>query len=58
MISKSNFYLNWYKYMDWRVLVVLGPIALVAVWAAFNLGKAVIKGEATLFGKQGNNPFQ
>jgi photosystem II PsbY protein len=58
MISKSNFYLNWYKYMDWRVLVVLSPIALVAVWAAFNLGKAVLKGEATLFGKQGNNPFQ
>ena len=58
IISKSNFYLNWYKYMDWRVLVVLGPIALVAVWAAFNLGKAVIKGEASLFGKQGNNPFQ
>ncbi len=44
--------------MDWRVLVVLGPIGLVAVWAAFNLGRAVIKGEATLFGKQGNNPFQ
>jgi photosystem II PsbY protein len=56
--SKSNFYLNWYKYMDWRVLVVLGPIVLVVFWAAFNLGKAVIKGEASLFGKQGNNPFQ
>jgi photosystem II PsbY protein len=56
--SKSNFYLNWYKYMDWRVLVVLGPIVLVAAWAAFNLGRAVIKGEASLFGKQGNNPFQ
>jgi photosystem II PsbY protein len=44
--------------MDWRVLVVLGPVALVVLWAAFNLGKAVIKGEATLFGKYGNNPFQ
>ncbi len=44
--------------MDLRVLVVLGPIALVVLWAAFNLGKAVIKGEASLFGKQGNNPFK
>jgi photosystem II PsbY protein len=44
--------------MDLRVLVVLGPIVLVAFWAAFNLGKAVIKGEASLFGKQGNNPFE
>ena len=44
--------------MDLRVLIVLGPIVLVAAWAAFNLGKAVIKGEASLFGKQGNNTFQ
>ncbi|ELS34670.1 Photosystem II protein Y [Pseudanabaena biceps PCC 7429] len=58
MSNKINFYLTRYKYMDLRVLVVLGPIALVVAWAAFNLGKAVIKGEASLFGKQGNNPFQ
>ncbi|MDX2256816.1 MAG: photosystem II protein Y [Pseudanabaenaceae cyanobacterium bins.39] len=44
--------------MDMRVFLVLGPIVLVVLWAAFNLGKAVIKGEASLFGKQGNNPFQ
>jgi photosystem II PsbY protein len=44
--------------MDLRILIVLGPVGLVVLWAAFNLGKAVIKGEASLFGKQGNNPFQ
>jgi len=53
-----QFLINGYKHMDLRVLIVLGPIVLVAAWAAFNLGKAVIKGEASLFGKQGNNPFQ
>jgi photosystem II PsbY protein len=58
MGSKINFYLIGINIMDLRVLVVLGPIALVVAWAAFNLAKAVIKGEASLFGKQGNNPFQ
>ena len=55
---QNQFLVNRYKHMDLRVLIVLGPIVLVAAWAAFNLGKAVIKGEASLFGKQGNNPFQ
>ena len=44
--------------MDLRVLIVLGPIGLVVLWAAFNLRKSIINGEASLFGKQGNNPFQ
>jgi len=43
---------------DLRPLLVLAPIALVVVWAAFNMAKAVIKGEAKLFGDRGNNPFQ
>ena len=55
---QEQFLFNRCKHMDLRVLIVLGPIALVVLWAAFNLGKAMIKGEASLFGKQGNNPFQ
>jgi len=27
--------------MDWRILIVLGPIVLVVFWAAFNLGSDV-----------------
>jgi len=44
--------------IDFRPLLVLGPIVLVVGWAAFNMGKAMLKGEASLFGKRGNNPFQ
>jgi photosystem II PsbY protein len=43
---------------DLRPLIVIAPIVLVAVWATFNMAKAVIKGEAKLFGDRGNNPFQ
>ncbi len=43
--------------MDLRVLIVLGPIVLVIGWAAFNIIRAAIKGEAALFGSKGNNPF-
>ncbi len=28
--------------MDWRVLIVFGPIALAASWALFNIGKAAL----------------
>ncbi|MEE3718183.1 photosystem II protein Y [Tumidithrix elongata RA019] len=44
--------------MDLRPVLVLGPIVLVIGWAAFNIGKAVISGEASLFGSRGNNPFK
>jgi photosystem II PsbY protein len=44
--------------IDLRPLIVIAPIALVIVWATFNMVKAVIKGEAKLFGDRGNNPFQ
>ncbi|MEI6427323.1 MAG: photosystem II protein Y [Pseudanabaena sp. ELA607] len=43
--------------MDLRVLIVVGPIVLVIGWAAFNIISAAIKGEASLFGSKGNNPF-
>lgn len=43
--------------IDYRPFLVLGPIVLVALWAAFNIIKAAIKGEAKLFGEKGNNPF-
>ncbi len=43
--------------MDLRPLIVLAPIVLVVGWAAYNIIKAAIKGEAKLFGERGNNPF-
>lgn len=43
--------------IDFRPVIVLGPIILVVGWAAFNIVKAAIKGEAKLFGEKGNNPF-
>jgi photosystem II PsbY protein len=27
---------------DWRVLVVLGPIAIALSWAVFNIGQAAL----------------
>jgi photosystem II PsbY protein len=43
--------------IDYRPFLVLGPIVFVAGWAAFNIIRAAIKGEAKLFGEKGNNPF-
>ncbi|MGK7932700.1 MAG: photosystem II protein Y [Microcystaceae cyanobacterium] len=28
---------------DWRVLVVVGPIAIAATWAVINIGAAAIR---------------
>jgi len=28
--------------MDWRILIVFGPIILAASWALFNIAKAAI----------------
>ncbi|MGF1521443.1 MAG: photosystem II protein Y [Leptolyngbyaceae cyanobacterium] len=28
--------------MDWRILLVLTPIALAASWALFNIGRAAL----------------
>ena len=44
--------------MDWRVLVVLGPIIMVAGWAAYNIYKDVQAGNTKIFGDQGNLPWQ
>jgi photosystem II PsbY protein len=43
--------------IDLRPIFVLGPIVLVIGWAAFNITKAVVKGEASLFGSRGNKPW-
>lgn len=43
--------------IDLRPLIVLSPIVLVVAWAAYNIIKAAVKGEAKLFGERGNNPF-
>lgn len=29
--------------MDWRVLIVLGPIAIAGSWALFNIGAAALE---------------
>ncbi|WP_071590809.1 photosystem II protein Y [Synechococcus sp. PCC 7336] len=44
--------------MDWRVLVVLGPILLALGWAGYNIFKATTSGEAKLFGDRGNTPWK
>jgi photosystem II PsbY protein len=28
--------------MDWRVLIVLAPVAIAASWALFNIGRAAL----------------
>ena len=28
--------------MDWRIVVVLAPVALAASWALFNIGRAAL----------------
>jgi photosystem II PsbY protein len=43
--------------MDLRPLLILAPVVLAVSWAAYNIIKAAIKGEAKLFGERGNNPF-
>ncbi len=43
--------------IDLRVLIVFGPIGLGVLWAAFNIIRAAIQGNAKLFGEKGNNPF-
>lgn len=29
--------------IDWRIAVVLSPLAVAAAWAAFNIGAAALK---------------
>ncbi|MEM6837562.1 MAG: photosystem II protein Y [Cyanobacteria bacterium P01_C01_bin.120] len=35
--------------MDWRIVVVLAPVALAASWAVFNIGRAALGQFQTFF---------
>ena len=39
--------------MDWRVLVVLAPLAIAAGWALFNIGAAAIAQAQKYFNQEG-----
>lgn len=39
--------------MDWRVLVVLAPLAIAASWAIFNIGSAALAQVQKYFDKEG-----
>ena len=39
--------------MDWRVLVVLGPIIIAASWAGFNIAAAAIRQVQGFLNKEG-----
>jgi len=38
--------------MDWRVLIVLAPLAIAGGWALFNIGAAAINQVQKFAGKQ------
>ncbi len=38
--------------MDWRVLVVLGPILIAAAWAGFNIAAAALRQVQQVFNKE------
>jgi photosystem II PsbY protein len=38
--------------MDWRVIVVLAPLAVAGVWAVYNIGKYAIAQAQAFFGRQ------
>jgi photosystem II PsbY protein len=39
--------------MDWRVLIVVAPLAIAAGWAIFNIGAAAIAQAQRYFSKEG-----
>ena len=39
--------------MDWRVLVVLAPLAIAAGWAVFNIGTAALAQIQKYFNQEG-----
>ena len=41
------------KIMDWRVVVVLAPLAIAASWAIFNIGSAALAQAQKYFKKEG-----
>ena len=38
--------------MDWRVLIVLAPLAIAAGWAIFNIGAAAVAQAQKYFGNE------
>lgn len=39
--------------MDWRVIVVLAPLAIAASWAIFNIGSAALAQAQKYFNNEG-----
>lgn len=39
--------------MDWRVIVVLAPLAIAAGWAIFNIGSAALAQVQKYFNQEG-----
>lgn len=39
--------------MDWRIVVVLAPLAIAASWAVFNIGSAALAQVQKYFDKEG-----
>lgn len=39
--------------MDWRVIVVVAPLAIAASWALFNIGAAAVAQAQKYFSKEG-----
>ena len=38
--------------MDWRVIVVVAPLAIAASWAVFNIGSAALAQAQKYFNKE------
>jgi photosystem II PsbY protein len=38
--------------MDWRIVIVLAPLAIAAGWAVFNIGAAAIRQVQTFLNKE------
>lgn len=39
--------------MDWRVIVVVAPLAIAATWAIFNIGAAAVAQAQKYFSQKG-----
>jgi photosystem II PsbY protein len=38
--------------MDWRIVIVLAPLAIAAGWAVFNIGAAALRQVQTFLDKE------
>ena len=41
------------KIMDWRIIIVVAPLAIAASWAIFNIGAAALAQAQKYFSKEG-----